>query len=81
MLADDFQLILDGMPVDWTDLEVDLQIEDESKYVDTAVALSRQLAISPAKRPKMKLSPLDKQTLNASSSTTGGVWPSPTIHM
>lgn len=40
MLADDFQLILDGMPVDWTDLEVDLQIEDESKYVDTAVALS-----------------------------------------
>ena len=40
-LADDFQLILDGMPADWTDLEVDLQIEDESVYVDTAVALSQ----------------------------------------
>ena len=40
-LADDFQQVLDSMPPDWTDLELDLRIEDESKYVDTAVALSQ----------------------------------------
>jgi hypothetical protein len=39
-LADDFQQVLDGLPADWTDLELDLEIEDESKYVDSAVALS-----------------------------------------
>jgi hypothetical protein len=40
-LADDFQRILDALPPDWTDLEVDLRIGDESQYVDTAVALSQ----------------------------------------
>jgi hypothetical protein len=40
-LADDFQLILDSMPADWTDLEVDLRIDDESRYVDSAVWLSQ----------------------------------------
>jgi hypothetical protein len=40
-LADDFQQIVDSLPPDWTDLEVDLRIEDESRYVDTAVALSQ----------------------------------------
>ena len=40
-LADDFQQVLDSMPPDWTDLELDLRIEDESRYVDTAVALSQ----------------------------------------
>lgn len=39
-LAEDFQQILDSLPSDWTDLEVDLRIDDESQYVDTAVALS-----------------------------------------
>jgi len=39
-LADDFQRIVDALPPDWTDLEVDLRIDDESQYVDTAVALS-----------------------------------------
>lgn len=29
------------MPPDWTDLEFDLRIDDESRYVDTAVALSQ----------------------------------------
>src|SRR4051812_46177962 len=33
--------MLDSMPSDWTDLEVDLRIEDESRYVDTAVWLSQ----------------------------------------
>ena len=40
-LAADFQQVLDGLPSDWTDLELDLRIEDESAYVDTAVALSQ----------------------------------------
>jgi hypothetical protein len=40
-LADDFQKILDALPSDWTDLEVDLRIDDEREYIDTAVALSQ----------------------------------------
>ncbi len=40
-LAADFQQVLDSLPPDWTDLELDLRIEDESRYVDTAVALSQ----------------------------------------
>jgi hypothetical protein len=40
-LATDFQQVLDAMPPDWTDLEIDLRIDDESRYVDTAVALSQ----------------------------------------
>jgi hypothetical protein len=40
-LAADFQQVLDAMPPDWTDLELDLRIEDESRYVDTAVMLSQ----------------------------------------
>jgi hypothetical protein len=40
-LADDFQGIIDALPPDWTDLEVDLRIDDESRYVDCAVSLSQ----------------------------------------
>ena len=40
-LANDFQQVLDALPPDWTDLELDLRIEDEGQYVDTAVALSQ----------------------------------------
>lgn len=40
-LAADFQQILDTLPPDWTDLEVDVRIEEMSSYVDTAVALSQ----------------------------------------
>ena len=40
-LAGDFKQVLDSMPPDWTDLELDLRIDDESQYVDTAVALSQ----------------------------------------
>jgi hypothetical protein len=40
-LAADFQTILETLPPDWTDLEVDLRIEDESRYIDSAVALSQ----------------------------------------
>ena len=40
-LAADFQQVLEAMPPDWTDLELDLRISDESRYVDAAVALSQ----------------------------------------
>jgi hypothetical protein len=40
-LAADFQQILDSLPPDWTDLEIDMRIGDESQYVDTAVAVSQ----------------------------------------
>lgn len=40
-LADSFQQLLDSLPSDWTDLELDLRIEDEERYIDTAVALSQ----------------------------------------
>jgi hypothetical protein len=40
-LVDDFQQILDSLPPDWTDLEIDLRIDDESRYIDSAVALSQ----------------------------------------
>lgn len=40
-LADDFQQVLDSLPSDWTDLELDLRIDDESRYVDAAVFVSQ----------------------------------------
>ena len=40
-LAADFKQVLDALPSDWTDLEVDLRVADESRYVDSAVALSQ----------------------------------------
>ena len=40
-LAEDFQQVLGSLPPDWTDLEIDLRIADESRYVDAAVALSQ----------------------------------------
>ncbi len=36
-LAETFQLIIDSLPDDWTDLELDLRIFDETRYVDAAV--------------------------------------------
>ena len=39
-LADTFQQIVDSLPDDWTDLELDLRIADESRYVDAAVYLA-----------------------------------------
>jgi hypothetical protein len=40
-LVADFAQILQTLPPDWTDLEVDMRIEDAAQYVDTAVALSQ----------------------------------------
>ena len=38
-LADAFQEIVDSLPDDWTDLELDLRIFDERRYVEAAVFL------------------------------------------
>ena len=38
-LADTFTEILNSLPADWTDLEVDLRIFDEPRYVDAALYL------------------------------------------
>jgi hypothetical protein len=40
-LADSFQGLLDSLPDDWTDLELDLRISDEERYVDAAVLLAQ----------------------------------------
>jgi hypothetical protein len=39
-LADTFQEIVDSLPDDWTDLELDVRIFDEDRYVDGAVYLA-----------------------------------------
>jgi hypothetical protein len=39
-LADTFQRIVDSLPDDWTDLELDLRIADESRYIDACVYLA-----------------------------------------
>jgi hypothetical protein len=38
-LAESFQEIVESLPDDWTDLELDLRIGDESRYVEAAVYL------------------------------------------
>jgi hypothetical protein len=40
-LASDFKRIVDELPRDWTDLELDLRIADETRYVEAAVILSQ----------------------------------------
>jgi hypothetical protein len=40
-LATSFQEIVDSLPPDWTDLELDLRIADEERYVDAAVLLTQ----------------------------------------
>ena len=35
-LADDFQQIVDSLPSDWTDLELDLRIFDIDRYIEAA---------------------------------------------
>lgn len=40
-LAEDFQRIVDSLPPDWTQLELDLRIHDEDRYIETATVLSQ----------------------------------------
>ena len=38
-LADTFQQIVDSMPDDWTDLELDVRIHDEDRYIEATTYL------------------------------------------
>lgn len=38
-LADDFSSIVDSLPDDWSDLELELRIRDVSRYIETATYL------------------------------------------
>ena len=40
-LAQTFSGIVESLPDDWTDLELDLRIADETRYVDAAVMLAQ----------------------------------------
>jgi hypothetical protein len=40
-LADDFRELLESLPPEWTDLELDLRIDDMERYIDTAVVVSQ----------------------------------------
>jgi hypothetical protein len=40
-LAETFREIVDSLPADWTDIEFDLRLRDEERYVDAAVILSQ----------------------------------------
>ncbi len=39
-LADTFTAVVESLPSDWTDLELDLRIFDEDRYIDAAVYLT-----------------------------------------
>jgi hypothetical protein len=41
MLAESLRSIVGSLPDDWTDLDLDLRIDDLSRYVDAAVILSQ----------------------------------------
>ena len=38
-LAEDFQNVVDALPPDWTQLELDLRLVDEDRYVEAATLL------------------------------------------
>jgi hypothetical protein len=40
-LAEDFGLVVDSLPPDWTQLELDLRIFDEERYVEAATILAQ----------------------------------------
>jgi hypothetical protein len=40
-LADTFASIVDSLPSDWTDLQLDLRVTDEDRYVEAAVIVAQ----------------------------------------
>jgi len=40
-LAEEFQAVVDSLPPDWTQLELDLRIVDEDRYIDAATLLTQ----------------------------------------
>ncbi len=40
-LAHSFQEIVDSLPSDWTDLELDLRLADEDRYIDASIPMTQ----------------------------------------
>ena len=40
-LSEAFQEIVDSLPRDWTDMELDLRISDENRYVDASIPMTQ----------------------------------------
>ena len=40
-LAEQFQTVVDSLPPDWTQLELDFRITDEDRYIETATLLTQ----------------------------------------
>jgi hypothetical protein len=40
-LAEDFQLLVDALPPDWTQLEMDFRVFDEDRYIEAATLLTQ----------------------------------------
>jgi hypothetical protein len=40
-LAEDFKHVCDSLPPDWTDLQLDLRIFDEDRYIEAATLLTQ----------------------------------------
>lgn len=40
-LSDSFREIVESLPRDWTDMQLDLRIRDESRYVDASVPMTQ----------------------------------------
>jgi hypothetical protein len=40
-LAADFEGIVSSLPADWTDIQLDLRLADESRYIDASVPMTQ----------------------------------------
>jgi hypothetical protein len=40
-LAQAFEEIVDSLPADWTDMALDLRLEDEDRYIDASVPMTQ----------------------------------------
>lgn len=40
-LSEDFERIVESLPPDWSDLQFDLRIDDEDRYIEAATILSQ----------------------------------------
>ena len=63
-LADTFQELVDSLPEDWTDLELDLRLADESRYVEAALYLAT-VQRAPVLAPRLALAPAAWRTASA----------------
>ena len=40
-IRDSFSEIVDSLPADWTDIQIDLRIADEDRYIDAAIPMTQ----------------------------------------